>query len=105
MDMIVILQSKDIPITILFDKARPINENKTDMAYETFKTCLTDPNDGRYMDVECLMNTVFPVKKVKEIWPWLKELQGRRMMTCSNLNPVAAYPENENELIQVAIEI
>ena len=35
------------------------------MSYEAFKTCLTDPKDGRYMDMERLMNTVYPVEKSK----------------------------------------
>ena len=67
--MIVVLQSKETPIAILFDKARPLNEDKADMSYDTFKTCLTDPKDGRYMDMERLMNTVYPLEKVNEIWP------------------------------------
>ena len=39
------------------------------MSYETFKKGLTDRNDGCYMDMERLMNTVYPLEKVNEIWP------------------------------------
>ena len=40
------------------------------MSYETFKNCLTDPQDERYMDMERLMNAVYPVENVNAIWTW-----------------------------------
>ena len=71
--MIVNLQSKENPIATLFDKARPLNEDKTDMSYEAFKKCLTDPQDEHYMDMDRLMKAVYPVtwddvENVKAIW-------------------------------------
>ena len=69
------------------------------------------------MDMERLMNTVYPLEKVNEIWPFqhcghmiwdracrygrgarLHELQGRRLATCSNLYPVEAYPGSDKGL-------
>ena len=86
LEMTVVLQPKEIPITTLFDKVRPLHEDETYMSYETFKNCLTDPLDKRYMDMEFLMNTVYPVEKVNEIWTW------HTYTLCSNLYPVEAYP-------------
>ena len=42
------------------------------MSYETFKKGLTDRNDGCYMDMERLMNTVYPVDaaSLDEIYQW-----------------------------------
>ena len=35
------------------------------MSYETFKKRLTDPSDGRYMDMERLMNNIYPVDEAQ----------------------------------------
>ena len=106
LDMTVVLQPKETPIAVLFSKVKPLNEDRADMSYETFKTCLTDPKDGRYMDMERLMNTVYPVETVKEIWDWdcrcdyatLHDRKRRRLTTCSNLYPVEAYPGSDKGL-------
>jgi len=103
LEMTVVLQPKETPIAVLFDKVRPLNEDGSDMSYETFKNCLTDAKDGRYMDMERLMNTVYPVRNIIEIWPWdaaslssrsqmAYEQQGRGLTMCSNLYPVEACP-------------
>ena len=66
------------------------------MSYETFKTCLTDPEDSRYMDMERLMNTVYPQHKVYKIWPWSGHIY---MLTHStNRFPVEAYEEHFSEV-------
>ena len=70
LEMTVVLQPKETPISMLFDKVRPLNEDETDMSYETFKNCLTDPKDELYMDMERLMNAVYPVDNVNPIWTW-----------------------------------
>ena len=103
LEMTVVLQPKETPIAILFDKVRPLNEDNTYMSYEMFKKCLVDPLDGRYMNMERLMNTVYPMENVDEIWPWdavilasrsplLHEGQGGVWTMCTNLYPVEAYP-------------
>ena len=100
MDITVVLQPKETPIAVLFSIVKPLNEDRADMSYETFKTSLTDPKDARYMDMERLMNTVYPAEKVKEIWDWdcrcdyatLHDRKRRRLTTCTNLYPVEAYP-------------
>ena len=48
LDMTVVLQPKETPIAVLFSKVKPLNEDRADMSYETFKTCLTDPKDGTF---------------------------------------------------------
>ncbi len=66
--MTVVFQPKETPIKILFDKARdpkcelalPLNEDDTEMSYETFKNGLTDPESEFYMDMERLMIQVYP---------------------------------------------
>ena len=106
MDITVVLQPKETPIAVLFSIVKPLNEDRTDMSYETFKTSLTDPKDARYMDMERLMNTVYPVEKVKEIWDWdcrcdyatLHDRKRRRLTTCTNLYPVEAYPGSDKGL-------
>ena len=62
LEMTVVLQPIDTPIAVLYAKFRPLNEDSTDMSYETFKNRLTDPEDARYLDMERLMNTVYPVQ-------------------------------------------
>ena len=105
LEMTVVLQPIETPIALLFDKAGPLNEDSTDMPYEKFKNCLTDPNDERYMDMERLMHTVYPAADISEIWPWdavslssrsptLNGRQGFVLTTCSNLRPIGAYPVN-----------
>ena len=59
--MTVVLQPKETPIAVLFDKVKPLNDDETDMSYEAFKKCLTDPEDELYMDMEKLMNAIYPV--------------------------------------------
>ena len=60
MEMTVVFQPKETPIAILFGKVGPLNEDDTDMSFETFKNYLTDPKDARYMNMERLMNSVYP---------------------------------------------
>jgi len=60
LEMTVVFQPKETPIALLFNKVTPRNEDETDMSYEKFKNCLTDPKDELYMDMERLMNAVFP---------------------------------------------
>ena len=50
LELTVVFQQKETPIALLFEKVKPLNADKTDMSYETFKNGLTDPDDNRYMD-------------------------------------------------------
>ena len=65
--MSVVLQPKETPIAKLFDKAKPRNEDDTDMSFETFKNCLTDPKEELYMDMERLMNAVYPLETQEQL--------------------------------------
>ena len=62
LELTVVLQPIDTPIAVLYAKFRPLNEDSTEMSYKTFKNRLTDPEDERYLDMERLMNTVYPVE-------------------------------------------
>ena len=75
LEVTVKFEPKEIPIRILFDKVEPINEDDTDMSFDTFKKCVTDPKDERYMDMERLMNNIYPPNEayVEVLWRW--ELQ------------------------------
>ena len=70
--MTVVLQPKETPIAIFFGKVKPINEDGTDMSFETFRNCLVDPKNERYMDMERLMNSLYPKDAVSlaDIWLW-----------------------------------
>ena len=99
----VVLQPKEIPIASLFAKAQPQNPDKTDMSYEAFETYLLDPVGDNYMDMEYLMNTLFPFKKVDNIWQWDRYPNrnprkwtvwgGGDWTTCSNFHPVEAFED------------
>ena len=65
--MTVVLQPKETPIAKLFDKVKPLNEDDTDMSFETFKNCLTDPKEELYMDMERLMNAVYPLETQEQL--------------------------------------
>ena len=70
LEMTVVLQPKEIPIAIFFGKVKPINDDGTDMSFETFRNCLVDPDNERYMDMERLMNSLDPKDAVSlaDIW-------------------------------------
>ena len=87
LELTVVLQPKETPIRSLFDKVGP-HQRGSEMSYETFKCCLSDPDDPRYMDMEVLMNTVYPEETVEGIWRW----DTRWMTSCSNFYSVEAYP-------------
>ena len=75
--MTVVFKPKEIPIEVLFVKVEPLNEDDTDMSFDTFKNCLTDPKDELYMDMERLMNNIYPPDEacVEELWLWKSQLQ------------------------------
>ena len=77
LEMTVVFKPKEIPIEVLFVKVEPLNEDDTDMSFDTFKNCLTDPKDGLYMDMERLMNNIYPPDEacVEELWLWKSQLQ------------------------------
>ena len=59
LEMLVVFQQIETLIAILYDRIGPLS--KDDMSYEAFKNCITDHTDTRYMDMETLMNTVYPI--------------------------------------------
>ena len=77
LEMTVVLQPKETPIAVLFGRVKPLNEDDTDMSFETFRNCLIDPKDERYMDMERLMNNIYPVDaaSLDDIWLWKSQLQ------------------------------
>ena len=82
-------------IKSLFDQVRPFTCRpgsvlEFEMPYDTFKDCLTKTSscDPRYMDMELLMNTLYPEQKVLQIWTMLT----RELTRSSNTNFVEAYP-------------
>ena len=107
LDMTVVLQLREIPIKMLFDKVRPLNEDNSDMSYYTFSNCLTCWNMDR------LMNTAYPVEKVRDIWQVERVLTfdlacryvyhpvDCRSTSCSNLYPVEAYPGGEKSFARL----
>ena len=95
LELAVVFQPKEIPIKSLFDQVRPFtycpgSVLEFEMPYDTFKDCLTKPCscDPRYMDMELLMNTLYPEQKVLQIWTMLT----RELTRSSNTNCVEAYP-------------
>ena len=71
LEMTVVFQPKETLIAKLYD-SEFIN-----MSFEMFKNCLTDPKDGLYMDMERLMNNIYPPDEacVEELWLWKSQLQ------------------------------
>ena len=115
--LIVVFQTKETPITLLFETVGPLNEDDTKMSYETFKTGITDRNDARYMDIERLMHTTYPQETINEIWPKSMDTLslGHPLSTlypvnvarftcgltqCSNLHPVEAYDILEDDVLE-----
>ena len=95
MELAVVFQPKEIPIKSLFDQVRPFTCRpgsvlEIEMTYDTFKDCLTEPSscDPRYMDMELLMNTLYPEQKVLQIWT----MSTRELTRSSNTHVVEAYP-------------
>ena len=64
LEIAVVFQPIETPIAVLFNTIGPVNEDNTDMSFETFKTFITDPLDRRNMDMERLMNTVYPFDQI-----------------------------------------
>ena len=77
LEMTVKFEPKEIPIRILFDKVKPINEDDTDMSFDTFMKCVTDPEDELYMDMERLMNNIYPPNEayVEKLWRWKLQVE------------------------------
>ena len=95
LELAVVFQPKEIPIKSLFDQVRPFTCDpgsvlEIEMTYDTFKDCLTEPSsrDPRYMDMELLMNTLYPEQKVLQIWT----MSTRELTRSSNTHVVEAYP-------------
>ena len=96
LELTVVFQPKDTPIRNLFDKVKPIYRRaglhllESDMPYDTFKYCLTNtsPREPRYMDMQFLMNTLYPEQRVIKIWGAHTE----EITTSSNRYSVLAYP-------------
>ena len=63
---------------------------ESDMPYDAFKYCLTNTSsrDPRYMDMQFLMNTLYPEQRVIKIWGAHTE----EITTSSNRYSVLAYP-------------
>ena len=77
LEMTITFEPKESPIRILFDKVKPINEDDTDMSFDTFKKCVTDPEDELYMDMERLMNNIYPPNEayVEKLWRWKLQVE------------------------------
>ena len=93
LELIVVFHPKETPIKSLSDQVRPFkccpgSVLDPEMLYEEFEQCLTDPYDPRYMDMELLMNTVYPEETVNQIW----KLRTRELTCSYNSYPVGAYP-------------
>ena len=93
LELSVVFQPKETPIKSLFDQVKPFRYRPgsvldPEMSYEKFKHCFTDPYDPRYMDMELLMNTLYPEQKVLQIWT----MSTRELTRSSNTHAVEAYP-------------
>ena len=68
LEMTVVLQPKETCIATVFETLK--DEAFKDMSFETFRNCVQDPKDELYMDIERLMNHIFPVNtaNLEDIW-------------------------------------
>jgi len=62
LELTVVFQPKEHPIGVLFEKAQRLNDDGTDMSFEEFKKCLTDPGGRGYLNMESLMFAAYPME-------------------------------------------
>ena len=58
--MTVVFQPRETLLQILFTTAKPTYWHGGEVTYEDFKYVVDDPDDTRYLDIEDLVNAVYP---------------------------------------------